>query len=63
MEGEWLGWTRGTSLLHMIPHRAGLSRDPLYSTPASFVQHIEHNCTLKGSDMTRCTLDFSVGNI
>jgi hypothetical protein len=35
----WL--EEGTSLLHMIPHRAGLSRDPLYSTPASYVWHIQ----------------------
>ncbi len=29
---EWLGWRRGTSILHMIPHRAELSRDSLYAS-------------------------------
>jgi hypothetical protein len=28
--GDWLGWMRGTSLL--IPHRAWLSGDPVYSS-------------------------------
>jgi hypothetical protein len=57
-EGEWLMWRRGTSLLHMIPNMAGLNRDPLYSTLAIFVRHIEHNCTLNGLDVTLCTPDF-----
>jgi hypothetical protein len=28
----WLGWRMGTSLLHMIQHRAGLSRHPLFTS-------------------------------
>ncbi len=29
---EWLGWRGAQTLLHTIPHLAGLGRDPLYNS-------------------------------
>ncbi len=59
-EGEGagaLGW-RGTGLaLHIISHGPG--RAEIHSTPASFVWHIEYNCTLDGSVRTAYTWIFS----
>ncbi len=51
--GEWLGWRRGTSVLHMIPHRTGLSRDSLHTSFLCMAH--QPNCTLNGSDVTHCT--------
>ncbi len=61
---EWLGWRRvigleggeGEYMLLMILCRLGWAE--IHSTPTSFVRHMEHKCTLNGSDMTPCTLDF-----
>jgi hypothetical protein len=52
--GGWVPWVEGGKLrLHMTPHGPGWAK--ILSTPASFAQHIEHNCTLDRSVMTRCT--------
>ncbi len=49
--GVWVPWVEGgRSLLHMILHEPGWAE--IHSTPASFVRHIKHNCTLVRSDMT-----------
>ncbi len=45
----------GRSLLHMVPHGSG--RAEIHSTPTSFAQNIEPNCTLDGSVMTPCIPD------
>ncbi len=41
---------------HIIPH--GQCRVVFHSTPASFVWHIGHKCTLDGSVRTACTQHF-----
>ncbi len=62
--GGWLG-RRGVSglggggaHLHSTWFHTGLGWAEIHCTPASFVQHIEHNCTLNRSDVTCCTPDF-----
>ncbi len=55
--GLYVPWVEGgRSLLQMIPDEPGWAE--IHSTPVSFAWHIEHNCTLGGSVMTRCTPDF-----
>ncbi len=56
--GGLAAWVEGvTSLHHMNLYRAGLSRDPLY-TSFLCTAHLTHNWTLKRSDVTRFTPDF-----
>jgi hypothetical protein len=59
LTGGGPGW-RGTVL---VPHSSTWARQAeLHSTPASFVWHIAHNCTLDGSGQDRLHPTFSLSS-
>ncbi len=60
VRGKWLGWKRGTLVLHMIPHRAGLNKDPLHTSFLCLVHMSISVYFLGGVDLL--TLAPSVGN-